>query len=99
MIRLELFQQKESLRMGFSHPLWRAMWCAAALMPATTRAQGANDEALQRRCWQSTVAERTAVDLRDPVAVSFSNVRDGYAVRSATVLCQQRRCSASSLAP
>jgi Domain of unknown function (DUF4399) len=56
--------------------------CAALLVPAAAWAQAATDEALQRRCWQSTTAERTAVDLRDPVAVSFSNLKNGYAVRS-----------------
>jgi Domain of unknown function (DUF4399) len=68
--------------MGFYHPVCGAMLCAAALMPVPTWAESASDEALQRRCWQTTAAERTAVDLRDPVAVSFSNLKNGYAVRS-----------------
>ena len=42
---------------------------------------GASDP-LGRRCWQSYTAERTALDLREPVAVSFTNLRQGYAVRS-----------------
>jgi hypothetical protein len=45
-------------------------------------AQPAQDAALQRRCWQSTTAERTVVDLRDPVSVSFTNLKSGFAVRS-----------------
>jgi Domain of unknown function (DUF4399) len=56
--------------------------CAAPLTPMAASAQTATEEALQRRCWQTTTAERTAVDLRDPVAVSFSNLKNGYAVRS-----------------
>lgn len=68
--------------MEVDHPVHWAMLCAAALIPIATRAQAPNDEALQRRCWQTTAAERTAVDLRDPVAVSFSNLKNGYAVRS-----------------
>jgi hypothetical protein len=56
--------------------------CTAPLLPAAALAQAATDEALQRRCWQTTTAERTAVDLRDPVAVSFSNIKNGDAVRS-----------------
>ena len=68
--------------MDYRRPaLWLAL-CTAHLIPASASAQAANDEALQRRCWQSTTAERTAVDLRDPVAVSFTNIKHGYAVRS-----------------
>ncbi len=60
---------------------WLAL-CAAHLIPAATWAQATPEDGLQRRCWQTTTAERTAVDLREPVAVSFSNVKNGYAVRS-----------------
>jgi hypothetical protein len=56
--------------------------CATPLTPMAASAQSATEEALQRRCWQTTTAERTAVDLREPVAVSFSNLKTGYAVRS-----------------
>lgn len=37
---------------------------------------------LQRRCWMQHTAERTAVNLREPTAVTFSNLRNGYTVRS-----------------
>lgn len=37
---------------------------------------------LELRCWQSYSRERTRVDVREPTAVSFSNLRDGYRVRS-----------------
>lgn len=39
-------------------------------------------EALARRCWLSHTAERTAPDLREPLAVRFTNLRNGYALRS-----------------
>ncbi len=38
--------------------------------------------ALEQRCWQQHAAERTAVDLRDPTALPFSNLRSGFRVRS-----------------
>lgn len=38
--------------------------------------------ALEQRCWQQHTAERTAVDLRDPMALRFSNLRSGFHVRS-----------------
>jgi Domain of unknown function (DUF4399) len=44
--------------------------------------QTATDEALQRRCWNGHTADRTAVNLREPVAVSFTNLKNGYVVRS-----------------
>lgn len=37
---------------------------------------------LEQRCWQRHTAERTAVDLRDPTALRFSNLRSGFTVRS-----------------
>ena len=45
-------------------------------------AQGLPDDPLQRRCWLDHTAERTVVDLREPTAVRFSNLRHGYIVRS-----------------
>jgi hypothetical protein len=39
-------------------------------------------DALAKRCWLSHTAERTAIDLREPMAVRFSNLRDGYMLRS-----------------
>lgn len=37
---------------------------------------------LERQCWQRYTRERTRVDLREPTAVHFSNLRHGYQVRS-----------------
>lgn len=39
-------------------------------------------DALAKRCWLSHTAERTAIDLREPMAVRFGNLRDGYVLRS-----------------
>lgn len=59
-----------------------ALCAASVLHSAAALAQQAADNALQRRCWQSYTAERTAVDLREPVSVSFGNIKSGYIVRS-----------------
>ena len=45
-------------------------------------AQPLPDDPLERRCWLGYTAARTAVDLREPTAVGFSNLREGYTVRS-----------------
>ena len=37
---------------------------------------------LERQCWLAHTAQRTAVDLREPVSVHFSNLKNGYRVRS-----------------
>jgi hypothetical protein len=56
---------------------------AAVLTPTfAAQAQTPNDSALQRRCWQTFSHERTAADLREPVSVSFGNLKNGYTVRS-----------------
>jgi len=58
-----------------------AQW-AAALGATAAWAQSIPEEPLQRRCWQSYSAQRTSVDLREPVSVTFSNLKSGYVVRS-----------------
>lgn len=68
--------------MSYRRPLATLGTCIALIGPLTASAQPANDAALQRRCWQSYTAERTAVDLREPVSVSFGNLKNGYTVRS-----------------
>lgn len=50
--------------------------CGAA--PATPLPRGE----LERQCWQRHTRERTRVDLRELSAVNFSNLRQGYRVRS-----------------
>ena len=53
-----------------------------ALVRVSAWAQGLPDDPLQRRCWQSYSAQRTAADLREPVSVTFTNLRNDYVVRS-----------------
>lgn len=36
----------------------------------------------ERACWQRYTRERTRLDLKEPTAVSFTNLRNGYRVRS-----------------
>jgi hypothetical protein len=49
---------------------------------AAAWAQSIPEEPLQRRCWQSYTNQRTQVDLREPVSVTFTNLKSGYVVRS-----------------
>lgn len=73
---------KNTLCMQYRLALPGAALCAALAGPLTLWAQTPNDATAQRRCWQTYTAERTAVDLRDPVSVSFGNLKNGYNVRS-----------------
>lgn len=57
-----------------------ALLLAGYLLPASADPLPADP--LQRRCWLSRTAERTAADLREPVAVRFGNLKSGYALRS-----------------
>lgn len=52
-------------------------WAAAGPMPS---------DPLELRCWQSYTRERTHVNLREPTSVEFSNLRDGWRVRSPFVV-------------
>lgn len=49
-------------------------------------AAGLPEGALERRCWLQHTRERTQVNLREPTAVEFSNLRDGWRVRSPFVV-------------
>ena len=53
-----------------------------ALACAATRAEPLPADPLERQCWLSYTAQRTAVDLREPVSVHFGNLRNGYRVRA-----------------
>jgi hypothetical protein len=69
--------------MRFHKNTIRTLLAAVAVQSAAAAfAQTSNDNALQRRCWQVHSAERTAADLREPVSVSFGNLKNGYTVRS-----------------
>lgn len=55
---------------------------ALALVPALAGAEALPADPLERQCWLAHTAQRTAVDLREPISVHFSNLRSGYRVRS-----------------
>lgn len=57
-----------------------ALGLAAA--PLHNAAEPLPSDPLERSCWLSRTGQRTAVDLREPVAVHFSNLKNGYRVRS-----------------
>jgi Domain of unknown function (DUF4399) len=44
------------------------------------------DDPLEQRCWLQHTRERTAINLREPTAVEFSNLRDGWRVRTPFVV-------------
>jgi hypothetical protein len=68
--------------MRFHSLFSRTLLAAVVVHGGVALAQTSNDSALQRRCWQTFTAERTAADLREPVSVSFGNLKNGYTVRS-----------------
>lgn len=49
---------------------------------AAAQAQALPDDPLQRRCWTEHTVQRSAVDLRAPTAVRFTNLRQGDVLRS-----------------
>ncbi len=60
----------------------RCLVWALALVPALAAAESLPADPLERQCWLAHTAQRTAVDLREPVSVHFSNLKTGYRVRS-----------------
>jgi hypothetical protein len=57
--------------------------CAAGLALATpAAADPLPADALERQCWLSHTTDRTRVNLREPVSVHFSNLKNGARVRS-----------------
>lgn len=67
--------------MAFSHYERCLIW-ALGLAPALAGAQPLPADPLERQCWLAHTAQRTAVDLREPVSVHFSNLKSGYRVRT-----------------
>lgn len=58
---------------------------ATALLAAAAVAAGAAPlprDPLEQRCWLEHTRERTRVNLREPTAVEFANLRDGWQLRS-----------------
>jgi hypothetical protein len=66
-----------------AHP-GRRRWLlwALALLPALAAADALPTDPLERQCWLAHTLQRTAVDLREPVSVHFSNLKNGYRVRT-----------------
>ena len=68
-----------------ARPSLGALGCAMTLvllLPTGAAAAPLPEDPLARRCWLDNTAARTAVDLREPTAVRFSNLRNGDVVRS-----------------
>ena len=61
---------------------WLGMGIALALPSTWAHAEPLPADPLERQCWLAHTAQRTAVDLREPVSVHFSNLKNGYRVRS-----------------
>lgn len=55
---------------------------ALALAPHGAAAEPLPTDPLERQCWLAHTQQRTALNLREPVSVHFSNLRNGYRVRS-----------------
>ena len=56
--------------------------CVAGLVPALAAAEPLPADPLERQCWLAHTAQRAAVDLREPISVHFSNLKNGYRVRT-----------------
>ena len=52
------------------------------MLAQSATAQALPEDPQQRRCWTEHTAQRTAVDLRTPTAVRFTNLRHGDVIRS-----------------
>jgi len=55
---------------------------ALLLLGATARAEPLPRDPLERRCWLAQTQQRTGADLREPVRVRISNLRNGYQLRA-----------------
>ncbi|RZL35164.1 MAG: DUF4399 domain-containing protein, partial [Rubrivivax sp.] len=66
-----------------AHPVCsrRLIWLFALAAPVAL-ADPLPADPLERQCWLAHTQQRTAVDLREPVSVHFSNLRSGYRVRT-----------------
>ena len=60
----------------------RVVAMASSVGPASAMALPADDADTERRCWLKHTAERTQVTLKEPTAIEFSKLRDGYSVAS-----------------
>lgn len=55
---------------------------ALVLSAGVASAEPLPADPLERQCWLTHTTQRTAIDLREPVSVHFSNLKTGYRVRS-----------------
>lgn len=62
--------------------LLRALLLLTVLTPAAAQAAPLPRTDVERECWQRFTRERTRLDLKELTAVHFSNLRNGYKVRS-----------------
>jgi hypothetical protein len=60
----------------------RLFLAATCLAASAAQAAPLPRDELERQCWQRHARERTRIDLKEPTAVHFSNLRNGYRVRS-----------------
>ncbi|MFN3304587.1 MAG: DUF4399 domain-containing protein [Roseateles sp.] len=60
----------------------KTSFACLALLCGLASAEPLPTDPLERQCWLAHTAQRTAVDLREPVAVHFGNLKSGYRVRS-----------------
>lgn len=58
------------------------LWGALAIPMGLAQADALPSDPLERQCWLAHTTQRTALDLREPVSVHFSNLKTGYRVRS-----------------
>ena len=67
---------------GFIRAGAQAFWAVWAFGAGAAQAEALPADPLERQCWLSHTTQRTAVDLREPVSVHFSNLKTGYRVRA-----------------
>lgn len=68
--------------MGSAENRGRWLLWTLGLAPVLGIADPLPADPLERQCWLAHTAQRTAVDLREPVSVHFSNLKGGYRVRT-----------------
>ena len=66
--------------------LSKVLWLSVALLSTAAQAMPLPKSDLERACWQRYTRERSKVDLKELTAVTFTNLRNGYKVRSPFVV-------------
>jgi hypothetical protein len=71
------------MQSNLGHRARKAAACAALIATLSTAgAEPLPSDPQERQCWLSHTVDRTRVDLREPVSVHFSNLKNGARVRS-----------------